>query len=126
MGVLQSKPVINSRLLCPNALVTGTTAFVRATNQSVSGSLLYSIGFTATDTGQRHKLHGRGPGVRAGPPPRGQTLHGHRGVRRHQVQMRSLAKTYSVGRAKRGSSGTRLTTRAAIAELSVPDGSGRI
>jgi hypothetical protein len=34
-GVLQSKPVI--ALLCRNAVITGTTAFVRATNQSVSG-----------------------------------------------------------------------------------------
>ena len=33
---------------CPNAIVRGTTTFVRATNQG-SGNLLYSIGFEATD-----------------------------------------------------------------------------
>jgi hypothetical protein len=47
-GVLQSKPF--SPLLCPNAFITGTTALVRSTNQSVIGNLPYSIGFTATDT----------------------------------------------------------------------------
>jgi CSLREA domain-containing protein len=58
-GVLQSKPV--TPLLCPNAFITGTTAFVRSTNQSVSGNLLYSIGFTATDTNSGESCTGAVP-----------------------------------------------------------------
>jgi len=34
---------------------------VRATNQSVSGNLLYSIGFTATDTNSGESLQARAP-----------------------------------------------------------------
>jgi CSLREA domain-containing protein len=58
-GVLQSKPV--TPRLCPDAFITGTTAFVRATNQSVSGNLLYSIGFTATDTNSGTSCTGAAP-----------------------------------------------------------------
>ncbi len=46
-SIEQSQPVQRFPR-CPNAIVFGTTTFVRATNQG-SGNLLYSIGFKATD-----------------------------------------------------------------------------
>jgi predicted outer membrane repeat protein len=50
-SITQDKPISRSRLLCPDGVGVGTnTASVRPIKQG-SGGLIYTLGFTATDTG---------------------------------------------------------------------------